>query len=845
MKNPFPHHFSAAGYIFPAILDTLDEALFLLDSELKLSWFNKANDKLYRSVSGVSIPDNFNFNELLTDEQQVSFKDQLDRVLAGEEAHFEWNYRKSVIKWLSVSLYPFSAENGMFIGICGSMRDITEKKQNEQVLLRNTVVLNSISEGVVLVDADFNILTINRRAYVMLGKIDALPALGENFINLLPEDRRMHACQALQSAFKGEYIEYEAQYPSGSWILINLHPVRNDRGDIKQVSISFRNITEIKQSVERLRASEKKYRTLVNSLSEGVILQTLDKTILTVNRNAEVILGLTSSELMQNGFPFPGWDMIDQNENHISHKEFFCIRNGRINPVKGKIAGIRRHNYVQWLRLNITGINNSQNDEPYALVISFEDITAQKRMTREMTVLSMVARETMNAVLILHLNGEIVWVNEGFTRLTGYSAEEVVGTTSRQMLFGPGTDMKVVEEMKHARENGLAFEKVGVIYTKKGEKVWTKSEGQPMKDENGILSRFFVIVTDITSERKIMEEMEVLSMIAKETSNGVMIFDKAAAVTLWVNEGFTRLTGFEPADIIGKNPVLLLQGPETDPGMLNYMTGQIQDNLPYSGDILIYAKDGRKRLHHVTGQPFKDASGNVTKYFAIATDITERRELEEERLQNQIRQQKEITRASLQAQEAERNELGIELHDNINQLLAAANLQLCYCINNYKNAKPVIRKSRDIIMQAMEEIRGLSHKMVMPRFSATNLSDELNGLLAHYRYTQDIELDTKEWDDAGVPGSIKETFFRIAQEKLTNIHKHAQAKKITVHIKSEDGFAFMYVKDDGIGFDPAQKKKGIGLTNIINRVEAYNGNWQLISAPGEGCTLSIRIPLEV
>jgi two-component system sensor histidine kinase UhpB len=247
----------------------------------------------------------------------------------------------------------------------------------------------------------------------------------------------------------------------------------------------------------------------------------------------------------------------------------------------------------------------------------------------------------------------------------------------------------------------------------------------------------------------------------------------------------------------------------------------------------------------------KDENGVISRIFVIVTDITaqkkimeEMKVLSEERLQNQIEQQKEITRATLQAQETERNDLGRELHDNINQLLAAVNLQLSYCIDNYTTAGQVIRESRSNIQQAMEEIRNLSHKMVMPRFSATSLQDELNGLIANYRFTQDIQLETKEWDEETIPQSIKETFFRIAQEKLSNIYKHAQAKQITIHIKNDAGSAFMRIKDDGIGFDPALKRKGIGITNIINRVEAYNGTCQLVSAPGKGCTLSVSIPYD-
>ena len=713
------------GNIFPAILNTLKEPLFLFDDKFKMAWHNKACNELYQYVSGKQLDSNFDFNELLTKEQQLLFRDYLEKALGGEQAHFEWKYMQSITKWLCVSLYPFTADNGDFVGICGSLRDITDRKK----------------------------------------------------------------------------------------------------------------------SYEIIRENEEKYRTLVESLSEGVILQTLDKKVLTVNKSAALILDLAAEELMEKGFPYPGLKLLDENEKEIPGERLFYKKNGKINSVKSKDIGLQKTDHIQWLRMNVSCVRNSQNNEPYAHVISFEDITEQKRISKEMEVLSMVARETLNAVMILQLSGEVLWINEGFTRLTGYQPEEIMGGTSREMLNGPETDMQVLEEMKYCRTNGLSFNAEHVIYSKEGKKVWAKIEGQPIKDEKGSISRFFVIVTDITEEKKIMQEMEVLSLIAKETTNGIIIFDKASGEVLWTNEGFTRLTGFLAGDVIGKNPALLLQGPETNQHTLKGMSRQIENNLSYNGDLLIYAKDGSKRLHNVTGQPIKDANGDVTKYFAISTDITERYRLEEERLQKQIEQQKEITLVTLQAREAERNELGRELHDNINQILATIKLQLSHCLENYKTGKPVVARSLKNIQEAMGEIRCLSHKMVMPRFSESCLKEKLQGLIANYTYKQTIELVAKEWNDKLMPPAIKETFFRIVQEQLSNIQKHARANRIVVHIKNDHGTAAMSIEDDGIGFNTRQKRNGIGLTNIINRVESYNGTSQFISAPGKGCLLSITIPL--
>jgi len=104
-------------------------------------------------------------------------------------------------------------------------------------------------------------------------------------------------------------------------------------------------------------------------------------------------------------------------------------------------------------------------------------------------------------------------------------------------------------------------------------------------------------------------------------------------------------------------------------------------------------------------------------------------------------------------------------------------------------------------------------------------------------------LETNGWCDETVPDCIKETFFRIAQEQLSNIYKHAKASKITIRIKNDAEHAIMWVEDNGVGFDPVEKRNGIGISNIRNRAESCHGTSQFISAPGNGCALYVVIPL--
>jgi PAS domain S-box-containing protein len=829
--------------IFPSILDTLEEPFFLLDNSYKFHWHNRACNNLYKSVSGRNIDKNFDFNVLLTKEQREVFRNHLNEVAAGEKVHIEWRYQITIVKWVSVSLYPFRSPDGTFLGICGSLRDITEKKLTELVLLRNTAVLNNIGEGVLLVDSQFRVLTFNKQAIQIFNLIESEVYTGAELLGLLPANRRATVRWFLQQALTGTQKEYEIEYPDGLWLFISYLPVRNHQGNIEQVSISFRDISKRKIIEEQLRAGEVRYQTLVNSLSEGVILQTLDRKVLAVNKSAIAILGRDAEKLKATGFPAPDAVLFDEHENRISHHELLYRRNGQLHGIRNKIVGIQQSSGIQWLKLNSAIVMNAGENDPYTLLISFDDITREKKISSEMEVLSLLARETSNAVIILHPEGELLWMNEGFSRLTGYAPEELIGNSSLMSMLGPDTDLNVVEHATYCRQHGLPFKGEFQSYTKSGKIIWTRVQGQSISHSKGPVHNYFMVITDVTEEKKTRQELEVLSMVAKETNNGVIIFDKMSGNVLWANEGFTRLTGYTPEDIIGKNPVVTMMGPDTDMELVKSWGDKIEHNLSYSGDFITYTKEGEKKIHHVTGQPFQHENGEITRYFVVSHDVTDQRRMEEERLQNEIEQQKKITHVMLETKELERNQLGRELHDNINQILAATRMQLSYCMENFSICEPVLSQCRDNVNMAIEETRRLSHIMVMPRFSERTLPQEMENMIDHYRYTQPIQLDTFGWDDDSVPIPVKEAFFRITQEQLSNIYKHARATEVIIQITSDPCIASLTINDNGVGFDPGNKKEGIGLSNIRSRAEWCEGTAHFISTPGMGCTLVVKIPL--
>jgi len=230
-------------------------------------------------------------------------------------------------------------------------------------------------------------------------------------------------------------------------------------------------------------------------------------------------------------------------------------------------------------------------------------------------------------------------------------------------------------------------------------------------------------------------------------------------------------------------------------------------------------------------------------------NITEKKKAEEalrnmelEILNQKVQQQKKITRAIINAQEQQRNHIGQELHDNVNQILAGTKLYLTMAGKKDERLKDLIKYPMELIDNSISEIRILSSKNVTP-LKDINLKEMLENLLYNLEKSADIKTSffyDMENDVAG--DDLKLNIYRIIQEQVNNIIRHAHAKNVDISIKAGESHINIAVADDGVGFDPGKKRKGIGISNMMNRVESFNGEVEIKTAKGEGCTIEIKVP---
>lgn len=333
-----------------------------------------------------------------------------------------------------------------------------------------------------------------------------------------------------------------------------------------------------------------------------------------------------------------------------------------------------------------------------------------------------------------------------------------------------------------------------------------------------------------------------LADILKSITDGFVALDRNFIVRMW-NGAAEELLGISRSFVIGKNILTdFFNLPELHNSSLHqHLQRAIRENITISTEQYIRFRDKwfDARIH-----PYNDG------LFIYFKDVTTRKKqdiLLEKLLKQEIDKHKMVARAVVEAQEKERAEIGKELHDNVNQILSTAKLFLEVAKNDTKERLSLIKRSAQSIHDAINEIRAISKSLVPPSISDIGLTESINDLVQNINVSKALKIDFFiEGDiESSLNGKQKLMLFRIIQEQVNNVLKHAQATLVSVFLVVHENTAELEITDDGKGFDmeKAYLKKGVGLSNIISRAELFHGKVDIYTAPGEGCKLKVEIPI--
>jgi PAS domain S-box-containing protein len=441
-------------------------------------------------------------------------------------------------------------------------------------------------------------------------------------------------------------------------------------------------------------------------------------------------------------------------------------------------------------------------------------------------------------------------VNEAAVQHYGYSEEEFYSMTLKDIR--PKEDIPLLlMDVQGKKEDLPPTYKRGYWqhYKKNGELIFVEIKSHSI-DYVGRSARL-VLSSDVTdkviAEQKLYESNLRFRYAAKASSDVIWDYD-IVQEKLDIGEGFEKLFGYKLSELkqeLGDWTEHIY--PDDKAGVIRKFNEWVfeSDEEQWTEQYRYSRADGSIAIVMDRWIVLRDQRGKPLRVIGAMTDLTETKKLEAELAEQKVLQQKRITEATIQVQEQEREQIGKELHDNINQILTTTKLYLDMALNDEEIRDELLKRSHLNVSKAIEEIRHLTKTLVPPSLGDIGIKEAVAEMIEHLNLAQKlkINLKTSGLRSVSIPGPLKLMTFRIIQEQVHNILKHSKATEVNIRLEIAKKVLSIMIADNGKGFDPSKKTKGIGLSNISSRAELHNGKVMIDSAPGAGCVLKVIIPL--
>ena len=623
----------------------------------------------------------------------------------------------------------------------------------------------------------------------------------------------------------------------------------------------FREVTERKQAEEALRRKEEYFRSLIENSLDSIVIVDGKGTVRYTSPSHQRLLGYEPEERI-------GGSLLEHIHPDDAQRVADAFAQLLRDPGGTLCVETRaRRKDGSWRVIEAIGTNLLDHPAVEGVVVNLRDITEHKEVNealRESEVrYRLLAANVSDLITVTDLNLRPTYVSPSVTRLVGYSVEEVMSGTIEELLT-PAS----VEVALQALAEDQALESLGQqdgyrsrpvemeLRCKDGSAVWIETRLTFLRDPDGQITGYLGVSRDITERRQAVEalrqsEEKMRSLI--ENSPDIITMVDSGGTIQFVNR---TVPGLTPEELVGRTCYDFAQ-PEYHDILRTtiaraFQTGE-SDRLETPG----VGPDGSIAWYQTRFGPIK-SDGQVVAAMLIVTDITERKQAEEARVEHAAAlaraEELELSRQRIvTVQESLRRDIAQELHGSVQNGL----IILLHRLTELERATSPGELATELgdLRQKLGElldshIRPISHRLypsilrqgLVPALQS--LGDQFEAILA-VEMELDEELMRQERANRRlIPEQVRLAAYRIAEEALTNVVKHAKSSRVILGLElPSDGWLRLTVRDNGQGFGEGSASGGLGIPMMHDYAEVVGGRCTVHSAPGEGTGVTATFPL--
>jgi len=491
------------------------------------------------------------------------------------------------------------------------------------------------------------------------------------------------------------------------------------------------------------------------------------------------------------------------------------------------------------------------------------DLDSRAAQFEDTRLLAAMFERAPLGIAIADLSGRYVRANPAFLRLLGYTEEELVERPLHDVThpLDKSEDRRVLDDMCAGVRDQVEFEKR--YLRKDGRVIWVRNTLAQVPGDDGEPRYVVAMVEDITvrrhAEQELLREQEalrdqrtLLEEAQKLAGLGCWEWDPESGRVIWSDELY-RIYGVSPEHFQPSFEAYLERVHPQDRQHVGATVARaLMEGTGFSLEERIVRPDGEVRRLRSHGEVLRGAQGKAVKILGACFDVTEQSRAEAA-LRDAARDLQALTRRLVEVQETERHRMAAELHDRVGQNLSALNINLDIALGSLPKenveVKMRLADSLALVDGTLQTLEGLMADLRPPLLDEYGLGAALAwyGNAFSQRTGVKVVVDNPEDLGDGLRPEAAIALFRIAQEALNNVAKHAQATLVKMLIEMQEKEVVLAIADDGRGFDPRERlfhSKRWGMTTMQERAAAVGGRIAVDSSPGRGTTVRASVPEE-
>jgi PAS domain S-box-containing protein len=483
------------------------------------------------------------------------------------------------------------------------------------------------------------------------------------------------------------------------------------------------------------------------------------------------------------------------------------------------------------------------------------DLSERNRSEEDRGRLAAIVQSSDDAIIGKSLDGIVTSWNEGARRLFGYTAEEMVGQPVARLI--PGDRLEEEPDILARLRRGERVEHFETVRQHRDGSLLDVSVSiSPIRDASGRIVGASKISRDVGGRKRAQAAVDQAHERLREHAMvlelaPVLVRDMDNRIVLWTR-GAEGLYGFSKEEALGRISHELLQ--TTFPEPLEHFDEILRRTGRWEGALVHRKRDGARLVVASQQIIYRDLAGHPIRILEANVDITERQRAEAELNQSQ-EQLRALADRLVRAREEEATRIARELHDQFGRYLTTIKMDVRSIERDLageitSEVGRVLRDKAQTIGQTVDEtvqtVRAIATQLRPGLLDDLGLAAAIEWQAGDFQKRSGISCSlTLTGEDPPVGRDQATALFRIFQEILTNVARHAQAAKIWVHLEEEHDAIVLEVEDDGVGISQAQLKqhRSLGLLGMRERALAFGGTVEIAGEPGQGTIVTVRMPL--